>query len=240
MTSGETQQMLTVTLLLALLIVAVAAGCFIFGRTLRGGLRSDHLGGIGSIRNLGVYVALRTDCKDVGRATDHDSWLGRPRLLLATCEMIIEHRFDLRAMRIRQRPGGVDLVLPEATVMISHGDVRVEYMQSGTVFGLPIRRLRACHINHLLAKARENMSASQARPNDFLAESARESVRSFLLDLAAKLAPELTVHIVFEEGGVAVGTRPSASHADRPAPDSVALAPFVPPFEREVGIAAVA
>lgn len=218
----------TQVLLLFLCIAAVAVGCFFVGRHFHGGLISDHLAGIGRIREIGEYVALRTECRNIGRGLERDHWFCRGRLLLATCEMIIEHRFDLRAMQIRRRPGGVDLVLSGPTMLVSHGEVRVEHMQAGTVLGLPILWIRAGHINRLLARARANMTANQTRADDYLSARARDSVRSFLMSLAAELAPGLSVRVLFADGRDDGGPETGDSRVSPATQDSLVTAARVP------------
>lgn len=202
---------------LLLVVVLVATGSFIAGRAFGRGMTSTRLGGIGRIQEIGEYVALRTECRDVGRARDKDSWFGRGRLVLITCEMIVEHRFNLRELVIRPTVDSLDLIVPEATITVSHGDVTVEHLQSGTFFGIPVRRPGPEDLTRLLTEARTNMDANQERRNDYLTGRARDSVRVFLLGLAAHLAPGTHVRIVFDgPSGQASDEPPALPRATRP------------------------
>jgi hypothetical protein len=160
---------------------------------------STHYGGIGRIREIGELVALRIDCADVAWAADKDRWFGRGRSLLMTCDMVVEYRFDMREAVISHTSGGIDSLMPECQVTVSHGDVKVVHMQHGTVMGLPVRRLDANDITRLLAEARENVNSKRDRREDYLAARAQDSARSMLLGYAGLIAPTETIRIVFAE-----------------------------------------
>ncbi len=160
---------------------------------------STHYGGIGRIREIGELVALRIDCADVAWAADKVRWFGRGRSLLMTCDMVVEYRFDMREAVISHTSGGIDILMPECQVTVSHGDVKVVHMQHGTVMGLPVRRLDANDINRLLAEARENVNSKRDRREDYLAARAQDSARSMLLGYASLIAPAETIRIVFAD-----------------------------------------
>lgn len=160
---------------------------------------STHYGGIGRIREIGELVALRIDCADVAWAADKDRWFGRGRSLLMACDMVVEYRFDMREAVISRTSGGIDILMPECQVTVSHGDVNVVHMQHGTVMGLPVRRLAANDINRLLAEARENVNSKRDQREDYLAARAQDSARSMLLGYAGLIAPTETIRIVFAE-----------------------------------------
>ena len=117
-----------------------------------------------------------------------------------TCDMVVEYRFDMREAVISHTSGGIDILMPECQVTVSHGDVKVVHMQHGTVMGLPVRRLDANDINRLLAEARENVNSKRDRREDYLAARAQDSARSMLLGYAGLIAPAETIRIVFADG----------------------------------------
>jgi len=189
----------------AILAVAAIGGvCFFVGRRLGRSLSSSHYGGIGRIREIGELVALRVDCSEVAWASEPDGVIGRGKSLLAKCDLVIEHRFNLRDMVIRPAVDGIELLVPEATVTINHGAVQVVHMQHGTVLGVPCRRLGVGDINRLLAEARENVNAKRQGRDSYLDSRAQDSARTLLLSYAAIFAPDEKVQIIF--GGSSTAT----------------------------------
>jgi hypothetical protein len=192
------------SLLIVVVVLAVAGiggACFFVGRKLSRGLSSAHYGGIGRIREIGELVALRVDCSEVAWASEPDGLIGRGKSLLAKCDLVIEHRFNLRDMVIRPSADGIELLVPEAIVTINHGDVQVVHMQHGTILGVPCRRLGVHDINQLLSEARENVNAHRKSGDDYLLTRAQDSARTLLLSYAALFAPAEKVRIVFEDRG---------------------------------------
>ena len=164
-----------------LTVAAIGVACFFVGKSLGRGLTSAHYGGIGRIREIGELVALRVDCSEVAWASEPDGLVGRGRSLLAKCDLVIEHRFNLRDMVIHPTGDGIELLVPAAAVTISHGDVKVVHMQHGTILGVPCRGLGVHDINRLLSEARENMNARRHGGDDYLAARAQDSARTLLL-----------------------------------------------------------
>jgi hypothetical protein len=198
-----------------LVVAAVGATCFLVGRALGLRLTSSHYGGIGRIREIGELVALRVDCSEVAWASDPNGLLGRGRSLLARCDMVIEHRFNLRGMVIRTTGDGIELRLPAATVAVSHGAIELVHMQHGTVLGVPCRRIGAADINRLLAEARENANSRRQGMADDLAARAQDSARNLLLSYASIFAPAEKVRIIFTANAEATTASPPAGAAER-------------------------
>lgn len=212
-----------------LAVAAIGGACFFVGRRLGRGLTSSHYGGIGRIREIGELVALRVDCSEVAWAAEPDGVIGRGKSLLAKCDLVIEHRFNLRDMVIRPTVDGVELLVPKATVTINHGDVRVVHMQHGTVLGVPCRRLGVDDINRLLTEARENVNATRQCRDNYLESRAQDSARTLLLSYAAIFAPDEKVRIVFG-GSSAATTEPllAAATSEPPLPGPTDTARRVP------------
>ena len=187
-----------------LTVAAIGVACFFVGKSLGRGLTSAHYGGIGRIREIGELVALRVDCSEVAWASEPDGLVGRGRSLLAKCDLVIEHRFNLRDMVIHPTGDGIELLVPAAAVTISHGDVKVVHMQHGTILGVPCRGLGVHDINRLLSEARENMNARRHGGDDYLAARAQDSARTLLLSYASLFAPSEKVRIVFAESPAAL------------------------------------
>jgi len=189
-------------LLIVVAVLAVAGigvACFFVGRKLSRGLSSTLYGGIGQIREIGELVALRVDCSEVAWASEPDGLIGRGKSLLAKCDLVIEHRFNLRDMVMRPSVDGIELLVPEAIVTINHRDVQVVHMQHGTILGVPCRRLAVRDINQLLSEARENVNAQRQSGDDYLLARAQDSARTLLLSYASLFAPAEKVRVVFAD-----------------------------------------
>lgn len=205
-------------LLVCVAAFTIVAAIFYVGTKLGRALSTSHCGGIGMIREIGELVALRVDCSDVGWATDKGSLLGRGRSLLAKCDMVLEYRFNLRNVLIRQTVFGIEVVLPQAEVTVSHGAVNVVHMQHGTLLGIPLRRLRVFDINRLLDEARRNITAKAHRSDDYLATRAQECARAIIGEYISRFAPTDRIRIMFgtECGNNLVGQSDSLTGGSPP------------------------
>lgn len=160
---------------------------------------STHYGGIGRIREMGEIVAMRLDCTDSGWAREASRWFGRGRCLLINSEIVVEYRYDIRSAVIRRDGDGVEVRLPPCEVTVNHGAIDVVFMQHGTVFGVPLRRLDEADISRLIADARTNVASKRGRADDELLQRARERVRTLLLDYARVIAPSDSVSVTFTD-----------------------------------------
>jgi hypothetical protein len=188
--------------LVSLLLVSVFAGAsafFFFSRKGFGrSITTSQYASLGRIREIGELVALRIDCSEIGWSTHRSSLWTRGKSLLAKCDMILEYRFNLRNVVIRPTSRGVDLIMPEPDVTVTHGDVDVVHMQHGAVLGLPLFRLNVHDINSLLKEARSAITAKAKLGGPSLNERAEHYARLILTSYISPLAPAEKIRIMFQ------------------------------------------
>lgn len=136
---------------------------------------------LGAMREMGELVTVKMRVQNVAANPSKRTWLGfESQSLLVICEFDVEHRVDLRRLKMRQTDAGMQILVPAGKVETSMKDFKIFHMQGNRFLGLPVNGLDKNNLNRLIREARdEAMRPFVTGAGDLMTEG-EESLRKTL------------------------------------------------------------